>query len=555
MRINSIEIKNFTSYGNHPQKIEFSEDGLLHLLTAPNGSGKSSLSNAIVFAIYGKVEGFKLGDLPNRINGELLVKIELTCGSKDVVIERGIAPNVFNLWVNGIEYDRAGKSNVQDYIENELIGIPFHVFKNIIILSVNDFKSFITMNSSDKKKIIDKIFGFSIINEMFQKVKERRKEVKLKLNEYNASINQLKDSIEKLKSSIQNLKDKEKEVSEERLKGLKEELQERENNLIDLQEKFKDLSGKSTKLNEANDKLYKAKVDRNSTAKQLKNSLALYENSQCPTCKSPLDTDEHLELKKKLEEELKSIIDEYKKYSDKLEEVKTKQEKLKQGENKLNQLLNVTSSEIKGLEHKIQLEKNVDNTDSIHEFQDLQKKFTNDVKDNAKKVLVSKEQDSFYEVVEEILSENGVKQLIIKNILPVLNSNIKFLCKEMHLHFNIEFDENFDCNISYVGSKVNPSTMSTGEKKKVDFAVLIAIIEIFKKKYPQMNLLFLDEIFSSVDEDGRYAILKILGSRIKDLGINTFVINHSVLPSELFDKHMTIVKENGFSKIQQSVIE
>ena len=133
MRINFIEFKNFASYGNQLQRIQFEEDqSKLFLTLGKNGDGKTTIANAIIYALYGRVEGVKLSDLPNRINKELHVTINLTCGNIDVEIERGLMPNKFSVKLNGIEFDKAGKKSVQDYLEEEVFGIPYHVFKNIM---------------------------------------------------------------------------------------------------------------------------------------------------------------------------------------------------------------------------------------------------------------------------------------------------------------------------------------------------------------------------------------------------------------------------------------
>ena len=164
MKIQSVEFKNFASYGNQVQRLEFSDEGSeLFLTLGKNGHGKTTIANAIVFALYGKIEGVKLNDLPNRINKELWVRIKLKCKNTEVEIERGLAPSKFEVRLNGVEFDKAGKRSVQEYLEEEIFGIPYHVFKNIIILSVNDFKSFLTMTNADKKQIIDRMFGFSIL--------------------------------------------------------------------------------------------------------------------------------------------------------------------------------------------------------------------------------------------------------------------------------------------------------------------------------------------------------------------------------------------------------
>ena len=90
-----------------------------------------------------------------------------------IEIQRGVSPGIFTVLINGTEYDVAGKSNLQEFLESEIYEIPYHVFKNVIILSVNDFKSFITMSPYDKKQIIDRIFGFSVINQMREMVKNK----------------------------------------------------------------------------------------------------------------------------------------------------------------------------------------------------------------------------------------------------------------------------------------------------------------------------------------------------------------------------------------------
>ena len=162
---------------------------------------------------------------------------------------------------------------------------------------------------------------------------------------------------------------------------------------------------------------------------------------------------------------------------------------------------------------------------------------------------------NFMEIVEQVLGEDGVKNLAVKTILPGLNTNIAAMAQTMHLQFHIRFDEKFNCIINHLGEDINPMTLSTGERKNADFIIIIAIIKILKLRFPQLNLLFLDELLSSVDHDGVYNILKILNQVIKENKINTFVINHSVLPHEIFDKKLQIYRENGFSKFTIDTIE
>jgi DNA repair exonuclease SbcCD ATPase subunit len=106
-----------------------------------------------------------------------------------------------------------------------------------------------------------------------------------------------------------------------------------------------------------------------------------------------------------------------------------------------------------------------------------------------------------------------------------------------------------------LGEEINPKTMSTGEKKRADFIIIIALIKIIKLRYPSLNLLFLDEIFSSVDLVGIHDIIAILKNSIKEIGLNAFVIHHAPLQEALFDKKMVVTKNNGFSSIEETIID
>ena len=182
MRIRKIEWKNFSSYGNKKQVLDFPESPCLFQVVGENGAGKTSISQVISFCLYGKVEGKKLGDIPNRINGNAWTRIEFESNGKNITVERGLEPTFFSLYIDGVKYDQAGTKNVQDYLADDLIGIPFYVFNNTISLSINDFKSFIKMSPQDKRAIVDKIFGFHILNQMREALKSEVRRIKESLD-------------------------------------------------------------------------------------------------------------------------------------------------------------------------------------------------------------------------------------------------------------------------------------------------------------------------------------------------------------------------------------
>lgn len=556
MRIDFIEFKNFASYGNQKQRLEFHQDkSELFLTLGKNGDGKTTIANAIIYALYGKVEGVKLSDLPNRINKELWVRIGLQCGSINIDIERGLSPNKFNVLINGVEYDKAGKKSVQDYLEEEVYGIPYHVFKNIIILSINDFKSFLTMTPGDKKQIIDRMFGFSILNDMQRAIKEERRSLKMDIDTYESELNQIMESIKSVRHKLNTLIEESSQKNKDKITELKDQLlalNETAKALkIDAEAIEKELGIKRTAYEDTRTEATTLMHELESVKKK----LALYEAGQCPTCETHLNTDWHLEQKDQFLKQIKEDTDKIKGLKTELETITASAEALKEQKKAIGTKTNDVKFDMQTLKNELVKLKSDIADGQFEHLKNLIEEFeASEADKSAKKDAISGDYH-FMDIVEQILGDDGVKNLAVKTILPGLNANIAAMGQTMHLPFHIRFDEKFNCIINHLGEDINPLTLSTGERKKADFIIVIAIIKILKLRFPQLNLLFLDELLSSVDHDGIYNMLKILNQVIKENKINTFVINHTVLPHEIFDKKIQIYRENGFSKFTIENIE
>jgi DNA repair protein SbcC/Rad50 len=556
MRIDYVEFRNFSSYGNQTQRLEFEKDeSKLYLTLGKNGDGKTTIANAIIYALYGKVEGVKLSDLPNRINKELYVKIGLECKSMKVEIERGLMPNKFSVKLNGVEFDKAGKKSVQDYLEEEVFGIPYHVFKNIIILSVNDFKSFLTMSNQDKKQIIDKMFGFSILNDMQKQIKDERRDIKYDIDSYDAELKQIIDSIGSVKGKLNTLLVESASANESKIEELKSQLLSLKDVVTNLDDTRKSKEGEMHKFNsQYNDKHSDAK-DIKREIDYLKKKLSLYESGHCPTCETKLDTEWHDNQKCEFEENIKTNMDSIKSLKVEMDVISEKVTDARDSKLELENQIRDNKVVMGQLKSELLKIKDTPAGSDFDHMRNLIQEFEDKEAEKSKNVGELNASYNFMETVEQILGEDGVKNLAVKTILPGLNTNIAAMAQTMHLQFHIRFDEKFNCVINHLGEEINPMTLSTGERKKADFIIIIAIIKILKLRFPQLNLLFLDELLSSVDHDGVYNILKILNQVIKENKINTFVINHSVLPHEIFDKKIQIYRENGFSKFTIENIE
>ena len=557
MRIKSVSFRNFGSYGNKDQTVEFSnETGNFYLVVGSNGSGKSTISDAIKFGLYGKLDSKKMSDIPNRFNGAAAVKIIIQKNpTTEVTIERGVWPNFFRVYINGREYDQAGKKNVQTFLEEEILGMPYYVFNNVISLSVNDFRSFISMGTNDKRLIIDRIFGLEILNHMRWKIREEVKIYKEDIDRLGTEISVLERSITNSSFELSSLNEKLKNASEEK----KVTYQEQINECVDFIEKVNE------RLTEVlvKEKELKAKIsdftdvinENRRTMSNCKEKQHLYEKGKCPQCESDLTTDFH-----------KGILQDYLEKSDEAKETIEKLnglvstvnghiQKIDTMKSELNKKRTTASVKLSMLKSDlVELDNNKvtdDQTESLTNIiSDSQDKKTSAIE----KKDIQERKVNFYKIMEDIYGDKGVKLSAIRRILPILNTEIKKVLQDLGMEYRVVFNQEFNAEITYLGFPVSVETLSTGEKKKIDFAALIAIIRLLKIKFHGINLIFLDEIFSSIDSDGVYHVLKILSNMSKELNLNIFVINHSPLPTELFDFRVDIEKNNGFSSFEISPI-
>jgi len=411
------------------------------------------------------------------------------------------------------------------------------------------------MSNSDKKQIIDKMFGFSVLNDMQNQIKEERKLIKNDITTYDHELSQIMESIGSVRQKLNTL------LEESSLKN-KEKIQDLKNQLIELNDSAKDLKISKGELaltiGDLNTNYDEARNNASTLKHEieyLKKKVNLYESGNCPTCETKLDSDWHTQKLDEFTSQLENSAEQIKTQKILMDNTKVKIDHLLKDKKKIDNSV----SEIKYLMHSLKNElikiKDTSSGDQFEHLKTLVKEFEEKESEKSKESSKLSNDYQFMEMVETILGEDGVKNLAVKTILPGLNTNIAAMAATMHLQFHIRFDEKFNCIINHLGEEINPMTLSTGERKKADFIIIIAIIKILKLRFPQLNLLFLDELLSSVDPDGVHNILKILSQVIKENKINTFVINHSQLPHEIFDKRLLIYRDNGFSKFDIERIE
>ena len=255
-KIKEFEFKNVRSYGNQMTRIPFDMENGLVLILGENGHGKTSICEALEYGIYGKSSRVNSKNLPNWFNGNMFTNVTFeTDDNRLVKLSRGLSPDYYKLVVGDNEESDSKNKNsnlsskvaVDKYVENELIGIPFDVFSNNILLSVHDFKSFIKMKAADKRKIIDKIFDTDVFNQMLVPVKEELKEIKEKYSNLSLQYSAKEESYNALLARIEELKSKKDESSEKLLNSLTQRVDAIKAELTNLNERKTNLSNECMK--------------------------------------------------------------------------------------------------------------------------------------------------------------------------------------------------------------------------------------------------------------------------------------------------------------------
>jgi DNA repair exonuclease SbcCD ATPase subunit len=549
MRLTKIEWRNFASYGNKIQTLIFDENTGLYLVVGENGAGKSTISDVITYGLYGKLDGKKLKDIPNRINGNAWVKITFISNGEEYSVERGIDPSLFNLYVGGTLYDKAGSRSVQDYLTDDIIQIPNYVFNNTISLSINDFKSFLKMSSADKKSIIDKIFGFYVINEMRDLLKEESKSIKENMSRLNGEIDGLTRTLSRTQDELQSLSEKIKEDSKDKIEDLEDKITKFSSLLEIHKQKVNKFNELESEISNQVKSAYRALTTAKESKRTVEQKIRLYENDKCPTCTTDLSGAFHQSLKDDLNKQLKDFDDSIKSCQDNYEEASEKEASTKREKSSITEKGNKIMVNINSTKEELKKLKSASAVQGLDSLKRISEDTRENIQEFSQERVKEEKKSEWIKKIEDILGERGVKQLALRTILPSLNGNIAELMGSLHLPYTVTFDEDFNASVFHMGEEISTSTLSTGEMKKVDFAVLLSVIKLMKIRFSSINLLFLDEIFSSVDPDGVYTILNTLRKICDELGLNVFVINHAPMPTEIFDYKMEIQKRNNFSDL------
>ena len=561
MIISEISIKNYKSYGNSTQTLKLNtKKGELILLSAGNGFGKSSLISSFDYVLYSKAKGSKkkwatMTTLPNRINGtNMEVGIKFVSNGTEVEIKRGMQPNVLELYENGVLNERAGKVNIDERIE-KYIGMDIETFKSFISMSIDSFKNFMSLSNDEKQLLLDKLFNLEVINILNGILKEIAKGNKTRLVSLDSEIRTLDESITSINRSIEKVIEREKVNIQSEIDSLVQEMNSKKEDYKSLKEKVDTIKEKQNQLTDEIDAEKKQYIIVQNDIRNVQREIDLYDSGKCPTCSTDFKSEHFLSLKESLLEK-KAGFDGIKlEIEENIKAIKERQSKLNEISNKTNTsfsdlsyMLKNCKSSIEQLERKKTADTGKDSV-NIEEFKKTIKELESKKTVGYEGASVCKEKELYYKELNRLFGEDGVKKSIIAGIIKPINHFISDNISKMGLPFDVRLDETFSAEIRQFGSLIESDTLSTGETKLINLGILVAYLKLIRSK-KVINVLFLDEVFSSIDLENIDKILTLLKSFSNEYNINIFVVHHAILNQEMFDRILKINKDI-FSTIEE----
>jgi DNA repair exonuclease SbcCD ATPase subunit len=563
-----VRWKNFLSTGNWFTEIDLKRSPNT-LIIGSNGSGKSTILDALTFGLFGKpFRKINKPQLPNSINEkDCVVEIEFAIGKKAYKIIRGIKPNVFEIYIDGklLNQDAAAK-DYQEVLEKNILKLNFKSFTQIVILGSASFTPFMQLSAADRRGIIEDLLDIQIFSSMNSLVKEKMGEIKDKSVQLKYDLDLTAEKIELQKQNIEeNKKHNDEEIEKKRIEITKSEEQIKSLNkdIVLIRKHIDVLTSKilnKDSLEIKRTKLSNLENQLSNNLKKLDKEVRFYEdNHDCPTCKQTITQDwkEKQILEKQVKKgDISLALDDIEK-------------KISETNEKVNQIVKITKHIN---EHNSEVIKHNASITAINkyvaklnaEITELSTKKDNLEDENTKLKelreelagLIKKQKEladekQYYEFAGTLLRDTGIKTKIIKQYLPIMNKLINKYLTAMDSFINFNLNENFEETIkSRHRDDFSYHNFSEGEKMRIDLAILFTWRQIAKlKNSVNTNLLILDEVFdSSLDTVGTDEFLKLMYDVGQDT--NVFVISHK--GDQLFDKFRSVIrfeKKNNFSRI------
>ncbi len=552
----SVRYKNILSTGNAWTTIELNRSKST-LIVGENGAGKSTILDAISFALYGKAfRKINKPQLMNSINQrELMVEVYFTSNGVEYAIKRGMKPNIFEIWKNNELLNQdASARDYQAYLEDNILKMNYKSFGQVVVLGSSTFVPFMQLPAQHRREVIEDLLDIQIFSTMNNLLKEKTATNKNNLMQIKYDVDLVKTKIDSAKEhneSIRRLKESEVSRIKDKMRERIEFIEGEESRAEEIDDKIAALIGTISDKTDVMGKLSQfktLKTDLNSKLNTLQKDVKFYHaHDNCPTCRQGIEHDfkastigEKSGKISEIENAILIIDGKIEKVSERIHEisdVETNLHKLNLNRTDHTANIRIAKSTLAGLKKELdEAEKNVAEIDTSKIAGYREELRT--LMDKAKTLSEDKETLA---VVGSMLKDGGIKTRIIKQYVPIMNKLINKYLAAMEFFVDFQLDESFNEKIlSRFRDEFSYASFSEGEKLRIDLALMFTWRSVSKlRNSVTTNLLIMDEVLDgSLDQAGTDEFLKIVNEITADS--NIFIISHK--GDSLHDKFDHVIK-------------
>ena len=565
----NVRWKNILSTGNYWTEIKL-DTNTNTLIVGENGAGKSTMLDALCFALFGKA--FRAINKPQLINSinnkDAVVEVTFDTGNKSYKIIRGIKPNIFEIYCNGELVDQeAASKDYQEHLEKFILKLNYKSFTQIVILGSASFTPFMQLKPGDRREIIEDLLDIQIFSTMNSLVRERLSNNKDLMANKKHEIELNNQKFEMQKKHIDELK----QNNEEKVKEHEGEIDYNLQVITDMLANVATLTAETEELQ----LVVASKIETETKVKQItkiesqiENNLSKFKkdigffqtHDDCPTCKQSIDESFKVEELKTLGDKVTECQHGLSQLEQKLLEEQTKLDTInnvqKQIQRKQVEIATNSTTVTETNKYIAKLRKQVEElktSKTVTDKEELELKAITNTLDTLKQELKNYiDEKTYYEVAGNLLKDTGIKTKIVKQYLPIINKLVNKYLASLDFFVNFNLDESFKETIkSRHRDEFTYNNFSEGEKQRIDMALMLTWRAVAKlKNSSNTNLLILDETFdSSLDASGTEYLMNIL-HMLED--VNIFVISHKGdILQDKFSNVIRFVKEKNFSKVSK----
>ena len=584
--IKTLTVKNFMSVGNQTQAIDFQQKLLTLVLGenldmggddagSRNGTGKTTIVNALSYALYGEaLTKIRRDNLVNKTNGKgMLVTITFEKEGKKYKVERGRKPNVMKYFIDDEEQELSdvsqGDSRKTQEDLNKMIGMTPRMFKHLVALNTYT-QPFLSLHHSEQQDIIEQLLGIQLLSEKADILKTKIKRSKEDIAMETARLDGLKISNQKVEETINSLQSKssawttQNKVDKEKLEDSIKEIEsldiDKELEAHQTLEQWNKLNDEMLQLNKDRSNLEATIVQADKTAKKLDKDLEkLNEKATCYACGQDLPKEKIEEMQRKLEEE----------YGEANSYVMDLQETLDQTEEKIKNLGDLAQKPTtyyetvkEAYEHRQYVDtlktalknKEDESNPYLDQIDELQKQAIQEVNyDTVNTMQKLKEHEEFlYKLLTN--KDSFIRKKIIDQNLTFLNNRLTHYLDQLGLPHLVTFKNDLSVEITQLGQDLDFDNLSRGERNRLILGMSFAFRDVWENLYQNINLLFLDELIDSgMDSAGVESSLAILKKMSRERGKNIFLISHKDELVGRVNNVLKVIKENGFTSYANDV--